>query len=538
MRPLWANASELREIVGEINASQLGFTDDDEVDGFLYDLLERAQGHVRGYLGRDYRYYDVPSAVKEATLRLAANMYNYALKVRRGPLVQTGTFEVELVDDMVFTRALKKDLEPYRIWRHIPREYCAQTPKVTESVPTPRSALYEKNIDRAGAFLEDRYNADLSLVSESNEGTRAVATGANLLANADVDTGYDSPDNWSASVAGAATSTTARSGSRSLRLNVAQATADWRSDPVAVEAGEVYLFGGYIKGMATGEQFFITIRFFDNADMFISEVNVAAGGTYAVWTEKGAQATAPVGAVTADLLFRVAEDDTGDMLGDDFFVKKGRIWNLADTYWLGNDNYLAKLALMPYSAVIANAIAAELTVRGFTGNDRFEVLEGTLLPLTPWSGSNVVVEEGADFIVMNETRTGGVIGGWRDYADLALVQSLNLWSAGETEEARNLFKHVLAMWDGRGIMDTAAEADEQYTAYKLALLLIVAQVVGLTFDDFHAVEQMMWSHQGSGGGIHTEMDFELNVGGFANTETTALAILVYDSTLLPALRGE
>ncbi|MBI4307155.1 MAG: hypothetical protein HY678_12630 [Chloroflexi bacterium] len=55
----------------------------------------------------------MPEGVKDITLRLAMNMYNYMLKVRRGPLVQAGEFEVRLVDDSVFTKALRRDLRRY-----------------------------------------------------------------------------------------------------------------------------------------------------------------------------------------------------------------------------------------------------------------------------------------------------------------------------------------------------------------------------------------------------------------------------------------
>lgn len=53
-------------------------------------------------------------AIQEVVLRLAANLWSYMLKTRRGPLVQTGEFNVEVNDDRVFTRAIKEDLRSLR----------------------------------------------------------------------------------------------------------------------------------------------------------------------------------------------------------------------------------------------------------------------------------------------------------------------------------------------------------------------------------------------------------------------------------------
>jgi hypothetical protein len=113
----WMKPKELRASIQPISWDELGFESDDALDLFLKDLLRRAQDHAESYLGRTYTPETVPPAVKEVALRLAANMYNYLLKVRRGPLMQVGEFEVRLVDDSVFTPALRRDLRPFRTGR-------------------------------------------------------------------------------------------------------------------------------------------------------------------------------------------------------------------------------------------------------------------------------------------------------------------------------------------------------------------------------------------------------------------------------------
>ena len=114
-----ANVKDLRHMVGTIDARELGLADDVERDAFLSSLLTRAGSYISAYLGSNYsRVRDWP-AVEEAVLRLASNIYSYALKTRRGPLMQAGDFNVELNDDAVFTDAIKNDLDLLKVKRGI-----------------------------------------------------------------------------------------------------------------------------------------------------------------------------------------------------------------------------------------------------------------------------------------------------------------------------------------------------------------------------------------------------------------------------------
>ncbi len=107
----WVTPAELKEIIGDSH-SELNM-DVGAMNDFFLKLIARAQDNVAVELGRTFEDEVVPSGVKEVTLRLAANMYNYMLKVRRGPLMQVSEFDVRLVDDSVFTLALKRDLRKY-----------------------------------------------------------------------------------------------------------------------------------------------------------------------------------------------------------------------------------------------------------------------------------------------------------------------------------------------------------------------------------------------------------------------------------------
>lgn len=63
-------------------------------------------------------YYEsastVPAGVKEGVLRLAANLWNYAVANRRGPVFSIDNLELALNDDEVFSQALRTDLNRFR----------------------------------------------------------------------------------------------------------------------------------------------------------------------------------------------------------------------------------------------------------------------------------------------------------------------------------------------------------------------------------------------------------------------------------------
>ena len=50
--------------------------------------------------------------------------------------------------------------------------------------------------------------------------------------------------------------------------------------------------------------------------------------------------------------------------------------------------------------------------------------------------------------------------------------------------------------------------------------------------------RVMWSAQAESGGVRTEIDAQTRtVGGYTNTETTSLVLLVYDKGLIQSLRS-
>ena len=215
---------------------------------------------------------------------------------------------------------------------------------------------------------------------------------------------------------------------------------------------------------------------------------------------------------------------------------------LSGIFWLANDNLLAAMALGPYRPGLASAIGTTLETYGVFGNDRVEVLDGVGIGSVPRANVTLVVEEGADHVILTELHTGNPLSDWREYADLLLLESLNSWLAGDEVEARRLFREAVAMWDGKGLVDEATPEDEatleKYAVYKTALLLIVAQVLQEPFAEFRVAEETMWSAQEESGGVRTDLGLDLVPEGLANAETSALVTLVYDRERVKRLRAE
>lgn len=215
---------------------------------------------------------------------------------------------------------------------------------------------------------------------------------------------------------------------------------------------------------------------------------------------------------------------------------------LSETFWCANDNLLVAMALGPYRPGLASAISTTLETYGVFGNDRVEVLDGVGIGSVPRANVTLVVEEGADYVILTELHTGGLVSDWREYADLLLLQSLNSWLAGDELGGRVLYREAVAMWDGEGLVDEATPEDEaaleRYAVYKTALLLVVAQVLQEPFADFRVAEDLMWSAQEESGGVRTGLSLGLVPEGLANAETSALVTLVYDRERVERLRGE
>ena len=143
-----------------------------------------------------------------------------------------------------------------------------------------------------------------------------------------------------------------------------------------------------------------------------------------------------------------------------------------------------------------------------------------------------------DYIVLTEVHDRIDLPDWEGYGNLLALQSLNEWLRGNERESQRLYSALVSMWDGRGIDDKATKADNRYSVYKIALVLLLSKIYGDVPSQAVAMERVMWSAQAESGGIRTDVDADTYVvGGYTNTETTSLVLLAYDEALIESLRS-
>ena len=153
----------------------------------------------------------------------------------------------------------------------------------------------------------------------------AGAVNTNLVLNPSVEVtnaGATAPQNWSSSGNVTEWSVTyARTGSRSLRIDVSNASAEWRGEVGQVYGGNTYHISGFFFGQVASGQFLLTIRWFSDSGP-LGESNVTLPvASYTQWLQGGDAFTAPSGTTRCEIVFR-AVGGSGNLYGDDFEVRQ------------------------------------------------------------------------------------------------------------------------------------------------------------------------------------------------------------------------
>jgi hypothetical protein len=79
-------------------------------------LIPRAQGHINAFCKRDFDAdcpSGIPEAVKDIAARATANMIQYLVMNKMGPLIRTGDYQITIPEQAVLTRELKGLLGPW-----------------------------------------------------------------------------------------------------------------------------------------------------------------------------------------------------------------------------------------------------------------------------------------------------------------------------------------------------------------------------------------------------------------------------------------
>jgi hypothetical protein len=206
-------------------------------------------------------------------------------------------------------------------------------------------------------------------------------------------------------------------------------------------------------------------------------------------------------------------------------------------YYLYSDNLLSTWALRPYETQISNRTNQTILSYEIPQSGLFEVLFGTTVPVNISTGSQLVIRQYADKIIMAEFHNSSTPLLWEQYGDTLIYQSLNAFLKGNRAAAEYYFNQSVTMWDGKGIYDLSTQKDGKYANYKLALILYASRVLNLKIEDFTRIEERLWNMQQTNGGITSLADLNGNPTGSANAETTAIALLPYNSELISHMQS-
>lgn len=120
----------------------------------------------------------------------------------------------------------------------------------------------------------------------------------------------------------------ARTGSRSIRINITNSTAEWRGKVRPINEEYTYQVYGSFTGEVTAGQFFLTARWFSDLEgrSFIAESNASIPvDSYPQWSRLGDIFAAPKEAKSCEVVFS-AVNGSGDLYGDDFEVRRTESW--------------------------------------------------------------------------------------------------------------------------------------------------------------------------------------------------------------------
>ena len=219
-------------------------------------------------------------------------------------------------------------------------------------------------------------------------------------------------------------------------------------------------------------------------------------------------------------------------------------YHLNQTFWIWNDNAQAVWALQGYYPAISTAINA--TIQHYVSEYNLpspnydEVFWGSGATTQIHTADNAVVTDGTKFVILAEIHNeAGIFGNWQQYENLVIVHSLNNYINNNYTGAIADFRLAEKMWNGQGMVDTTVNiANPVYSSYKLAAIIFDAKVLNIWNTNMTAIQNELWSHQTSTGGIRTgygsgEIASQVNS---TNSETDSLTLMAYNANLISRIQ--
>jgi hypothetical protein len=205
----------------------------------------------------------------------------------------------------------------------------------------------------------------------------------------------------------------------------------------------------------------------------------------------------------------------------------------------------AAAALEPFAPDISKAIALSIKRFNPLPSGKFESVLGQ--PVGPDRGAqDVILFQNRESVVLIRIHNGSIGDPCFKYADAMIYDALTKYYLGQREQAQQLVREVHGLWNGTCILDDGfkqrelqqgnAPSDIGYGLnFKLALLLYACRVTETNFTDYSQMEEQLWKMQIENGGIASLSQNGKPLGS-ANCETTALTLLIYNTSLLSRLQ--
>jgi hypothetical protein len=178
----------------------------------------------------------------------------------------------------------------------------------------------------------------------------------NLVSNPSVELGTTSPQDWLSTGNGTEWSTTyARTDARSIRINVTNSSAEWRSNATEVkgEQGVPFQVQAFFLGNVTKDYFFLSVRWFSDLQglEFISENNISISvGSYLQWSLIGGTVDAPSQAKSFEIVF-LAVNGSGNLYGDSFEIRQIEFTSLLSIKLMNSIMIALLVYLVSYYAI-------------------------------------------------------------------------------------------------------------------------------------------------------------------------------------------
>jgi hypothetical protein len=207
-------------------------------------------------------------------------------------------------------------------------------------------------------------------------------------------------------------------------------------------------------------------------------------------------------------------------------------WGYDQTYWLYSDNLFAYLALRHDFPQISQRIREAVSSYKQPPSELFEILTGERIGLPLHNAQDFLVAASQDHVIMirRHNATSIALG---VYVDFWMYLALERVLEGDLAGAVSLVRQGERLWQGNGLWDWSFTIyDHMFSNQKLALLIFTARAIGVSLEHEAEMEAHLWSMQNSDGGVASLSYPTGKKAGSANAETTALAILMYDQSLL------